>query len=110
MIEEQLRGALDGVDSTEFQNAVVAYEPVWAIGTGQVCGADEAERVCAMMRKVLEAIYGADAANSIRILYGGSVKPANARELFHKPNIDGGLIGGASLDAHEFSQVVKGAL
>jgi len=106
VIAEQLRQALDGV---EFGNGVVAYEPVWAIGTGKVCDAAEADRVCGMIRATLAGILGEGSAGATRILYGGSVKASNSAELFGKPEIDGGLVGGASLIADEFAQIVLSA-
>lgn len=108
-IAAQLRGALAGVDGAEFYSGVVAYEPVWAIGTGKTCDAAEAERVCAMIRSELATILDEDAAANVRILYGGSVKANNAKELFSQPNIDGGLVGGASLNAQEFAEIVRAA-
>jgi len=109
VIAGQLRGGLAGVDGAEFRAGVVAYEPVWAIGTGKTCDTAEAERVCGMIRATLAEIFDADAAEAIRIQYGGSVKAGNAKELFSQPNIDGGLVGGASLNVHEFSEIVKAA-
>ncbi len=109
VIRGQLIGALAGVEAPEFYTGVVAYEPVWAIGTGQTCDTAEAERVCGMIRSTLADIFGPETAETIRILYGGSVKAANAGELFAQPNIDGGLVGGASLDPIEFSKIVLSA-
>lgn len=109
VISSQLKGGLKGIDPAELYGLVVAYEPVWAIGTGQTCDTAEAERVCAMVRKQLAEIADADVAESIRILYGGSVKPENAGELFGQPNIDGGLVGGASLKAEGFFDIIKAA-
>ncbi len=109
VISAQLEGALDGLDSAELYGLVVAYEPVWAIGTGKTCDAAEAERVCGMIRAWLTKRLGQEEADTIRILYGGSVKANNARELFHQPNIDGGLVGGASLDPDEFCRIVTSA-
>lgn len=109
VIESQLRGALQGLDPAEMYSFVVAYEPVWAIGTGKVCETDEAERVCAMIRSLVGTIADTDVAEHVRILYGGSVKPDNAKELFKQPNIDGGLVGGASLDAVSFARIVLSA-
>ena len=106
VIAKQIAGALEGLSDNELITLVVAYEPVWAIGTGKVCDAAEANRVCAMIRSCLpESIRG-----SIRIQYGGSVSPANARELFSQSDIDGGLVGGASLKAEDFAHVVKAAI
>ena len=109
IIYDQLKGAFSGIEGAEFYSGVVAYEPVWAIGTGKTCDSAEASRVCGVIRKALAEILDADAAESIRILYGGSVKSSNAAEIFSQPDIDGGLVGGASLDAEEFSRVVLSA-
>ncbi len=109
VIADQLRAALDGVDGAEYMQAVVAYEPVWAIGTGKVCDTPEAERVCGHIRSVLADVFDLESAEAIRVLYGGSVKPDNAKELFAQPNIDGGLVGGASLNAGQFIQIVRSA-
>lgn len=105
VIANQLRGALDGL-SGQLDSLVVAYEPVWAIGTGKTCDSTEAQRVCAMIRVVL----GEFGAGESRVLYGGSVKPENAKELFSQEDIDGGLVGGASLKADSFLQVIAGAI
>jgi triosephosphate isomerase len=109
VIQGQLDRALDGVDASEFADGIVAYEPVWAIGTGRTCITDEASRVCGMIRAHLAKILDAEAADTIRVLYGGSVKAANARELFRAQDIDGGLVGGASLKPEEFVQVIRAA-
>lgn len=109
IIEHQLGGSLAGIDAAELYFLSVAYEPVWAIGTGDVCDADEAGRVCALIRATLADILDADVAGEIRILYGGSVKANNCDDLFRQPDIDGGLVGGASLDPNEFSRIVMSA-
>ena len=109
VIERQLRGALAGIDSSELYSFVVAYEPVWAIGTGTVCDSAEAERVCGLIRSLVGSITDADVAENVRVLYGGSVKSDNSSELFSKPNIDGGLVGGASLDPDGFARIVMSA-
>jgi triosephosphate isomerase (TIM) len=109
VIRRQLAGALAGIDGAELYFFVVAYEPVWAIGTGNTCEPDEANRVCGLIRDILTEQLDADVAEEIRILYGGSVKAENAESLFHMPNIDGGLVGGASLDADVFSRIVMSA-
>lgn len=109
VIESQIRGALAGIEGAEFYNAVVAYEPVWAIGTGQTCDTPEAERVCGVVRNVLREVLDPESAAAIRILYGGSVKPSNANEIFSQPNIDGGLVGGASLNPDDFVAIVRSA-
>ena len=109
IIERQLRRGLEGIESFEFRDGVVAYEPVWAIGTGKVCDAAEASRVCGRIRAVLKELIAPETADVIRILYGGSVRASNSRELFTQANIDGGLVGGASLDPEEFCRVVLSA-
>lgn len=109
VIESQLRGALQGLDPAEMYSFVVAYEPVWAIGTGNVCDNAEAERVCGMIRSVIGCIADTEVADHVRVLYGGSVKPENAKEIFKQPNIDGGLVGGASLNANGFARIVLSA-
>jgi len=109
VISAQLEGALQGLDAVELYGLVVAYEPVWAIGTGNTCDSAEAERVCGSIRQRLAKRLGDEEANSIRILYGGSVKASNSYQLFHQPNIDGGLVGGASLDPDEFRKIVVSA-
>ncbi len=108
IIRGQLDGALADLTSEDIATLVVAYEPVWAIGTGKTCDTPEAERVCAMIRSHLADRFGA-VSESIRIQYGGSVKASNAAELFAQPNIDGGLVGGASLNAEEFAAIIKAA-
>ncbi len=109
VIERQIRGAFEGVEAAELYFAAIAYEPVWAIGTGQTCETAEANRVCGMIRGVLKAMYDDELAQEVRILYGGSVKSSNSKELFHQSEIDGGLIGGASLDPVEFAKIVMSA-
>lgn len=106
VIQAQMKGALDGLSADELSTLVIAYEPVWAIGTGKVCDAPEADRVCGVVRACLPAAIQ----ETTRIQYGGSMNPANAAELLSKPNIDGGLVGGASLKAEDFSQVIKAAV
>lgn len=108
VIQGQLSAALMGISSTDASRIVVAYEPVWAIGTGKTCDTPEAERVCGMIRSSLTGLVDG-AAEEMRILYGGSVKAANAADLFAQPNIDGGLVGGASLIADEFKAIIQAA-
>lgn len=108
-IKSQLANGLAGLDDAELHTLVVAYEPVWAIGTGLTCDTPEAERVCAMIRATLAELFSPELADAVRILYGGSVKAANAADLFSQPNIDGGLVGGAALDATEFASIVGSA-
>lgn len=110
VVREQVAGALKGISAEDVSNRVVfAYEPVWAIGTGEVCAADEANRVCGVVRDAVAQAYGAAVAEAVRIQYGGSMKPDNAAELLRQPNIDGGLIGGASLKAADFAAIVNAA-
>lgn len=109
IVASQVRAALDGVSEDDAANVIVAYEPVWAIGTGEVCDADEADRVCGMIRDTIASIYSPDVADNMQILYGGSVKPANVEGLMEKANIDGGLVGGASLEADSFGALIEAA-
>lgn len=110
VVQVQVLGALAGIGAEQVsQNVVFAYEPVWAIGTGEVCAPDEADRVCGIVRKTVRDTYGAEAAEAVRIQYGGSMKADNAPELLARPNIDGGLIGGASLKARDFAAIVAAA-
>jgi triosephosphate isomerase (TIM) len=109
IVQHQVIRSLSGVTLEQCDEIVFAYEPVWAIGTGEVCGADEADRVCGVIRAQIAKLLGGEAAEAIRIQYGGSMKPDNAAELLSKPNIDGGLIGGASLKAADFAAIVKAA-
>ncbi|NYV75495.1 triose-phosphate isomerase [Streptomyces sp. UH6] len=103
----QVEGGLKDVPAEQAETVVVAYEPVWAIGTGQVCGADDAQEVCGAIRGKLAELYSQDVADKIRIQYGGSVKSGNVAEIMSKPDIDGALIGGASLDVEEFVKIVR---
>ena len=109
VIQDQLRKGLAGIIGAEFASGVIAYEPVWAIGTGKTCDAAEASRVCGMIRQTLADIFDSETAEMVRVLYGGSVKGSNAYELFHQPDIDGGLVGGASLLPDDFSRIVHAA-
>lgn len=108
VVQCQLLGSLDGVPADELRRIVVAYEPVWAIGTGRTASPQQAEEVHEHIRTVLRKRYGA-IVDDVLILYGGSVKPDNARELFGQPNIDGGLVGGASLTAESFNKIIAAA-
>lgn len=109
VIQSQLRRAIEGIEAAELYSFSVAYEPVWAIGTGRTCDTAEANRVCGMIRQSVAAQLDSEVAEEIRILYGGSVKSSNSGELFAQPEIDGGLVGGASLDPLEFSRIVMSA-
>ena len=106
IVAGQVERALAGISAEDAAKIVFAYEPVWAIGTGEVCGADEADRVCGVVRATVAKQCGAQAADVVRVQYGGSMKPDNAKELLSKPNIDGGLIGGASLKSADFVAIV----
>jgi triosephosphate isomerase (TIM) len=103
----QLTAALDGLSAEQVGRVVVAYEPVWAIGTGEVAGADDAQQMCAALREEIERLAGEEVAAAARILYGGSVKSSSAPELLAQPDVDGALVGGASLDAEEFARIVQ---
>jgi triosephosphate isomerase len=105
-IRLQIKSDLAGVSADDVKNLVIAYEPIWAIGTGKTATSDQAEEVCKGIRDLIAEIYDAPTAEAVRIQYGGSMNAGNAAELLAKPNIDGGLIGGASLKA-EFGQVVN---
>jgi triosephosphate isomerase len=105
----QLAGALAGLPAEHAESLVVAYEPVWAIGTGKVATPENAQEVCEAIRATLAEMYSTDLANGVRILYGGSVKAANAAEILAQPDIDGALVGGASLDPVEFSAICVAA-
>lgn len=107
VVEQQIKGSLAGIDVTELKKVVVAYEPVWAIGTGLTASPEQAQEMHAHIRDVMTKVWDADAAQSVRIQYGGSMKPANAAELLAQPDIDGGLIGGASLEVRSFVELVK---
>lgn len=109
VIADQMKVDLAGFTTEQAMQMVIAYEPVWAIGTGQVCDAEEADRICGLIRKIVGEMYGADVADAVRIQYGGSVKPDNAAELLGKENIDGALVGGAALKAGDFAAIVKAA-
>jgi triosephosphate isomerase len=106
VVETQIRGSLRGLDEVRAAGIVIAYEPVWAIGTGRTATPDQAEEVHAFIRTLLTELFTADVAAQMRIQYGGSVKPDNAKELLSQPNIDGALVGGASLKAVDFAGIV----
>ena len=105
----QLRGSLAGLKPKELQDTVIAYEPVWAIGTGRNATPQQAQEAHAFIRRILREMADDTTADRVRIQYGGSVKPENARELMSQPDIDGALVGGASLDPRSFAQIVKAA-
>jgi triosephosphate isomerase (TIM) len=109
VVQGQVRGSLAGLPGEQVAGLVVAYEPVWAIGTGRAATAEDAQETIALVRGTVAELAGRSAADGLRILYGGSVKASNAEELAAKPEIDGALVGGASLDADEFATIVKGS-
>ena len=105
-IEGQIKSAFDGVSEADAAKTIIAYEPIWAIGTGKTATSDEAEEVCKLIRDTILKLYSDKTASEIRIQYGGSVNASNAKELFEKPDIDGGLVGGASLK-EDFIKIVN---
>ena len=109
VIARQIKLDFFAISKEDVKRCVIAYEPVWAIGTGKTATADQAEEVCAFIRAQLAKLYDADTAESVTIQYGGSMNAKNAEELVSKTNVDGGLIGGASLKAPDFSTIIKAA-
>ena len=107
IVGDQVKADLADLTAEEVAGLVIAYEPVWAIGTGKTATDDQANEVCTFIRKTIAGIFGQDAADKVRIQYGGSVKPATISNLMAKSDIDGALVGGASLKAEDFSQIVK---
>lgn len=103
----QTKIALLGLSADQVKKTIIAYEPIWAIGTGKTATSDQAQEVCAKIRETVESVFGKDAADAVIIQYGGSVNAKNSAELFAKPDIDGGLVGGASLKANDFSVIVN---
>lgn len=110
VVGSQIKGSLAGLTSEQMLETVIAYEPVWAIGTGKTASSEQAQDVHAFIRSVLAELHGNDVAKQVRIQYGGSVKPGNARELMSQPDIDGALVGGASLDAKNFSEIILNSI
>ena len=109
-IASQIVKALDNVKPSDVANVVIAYEPIWAIGTGKTCDSAEANRVIKVIRQTLAQIAGKDNADKVRILYGGSVKPETIKEQMAQSDIDGALVGGASLKVDSFVEIIKGAM
>lgn len=107
VVESQIKNALFHLEADAFKKIVLAYEPVWAIGTGETASPEQAQDMHAFIRKTLANKYGNDVATNVSILYGGSVKPDNAKEIFSKPDVDGGLIGGAALNAKDFAAIIN---
>ena len=109
-IASQIKAALEGISSEDVAKSVIAYEPIWAIGTGKTCDSAEANRVIAMIRNVVKEVAGAEAGDAIRILYGGSVKLSTIEEQMRQSDIDGALVGGASLKADSFDEIIDNTM
>jgi triosephosphate isomerase len=107
VVESQLKNGLFHLEASAFKSIVLAYEPVWAIGTGETASPEQAQEMHAFIRSIIEKKYNKEVSENISILYGGSVKPANAEEIFSKPDVDGGLIGGAALKVEDFTAIIK---
>ena len=107
VVTEQVRASLDGITGEQVADLVIAYEPIWAIGTGKTATSEDAQAMCAVVRGVVRELHGAAVADSVRVQYGGSVKPGNVRELMAQEDIDGALVGGASLDAEDFAVIAR---
>jgi len=110
VVGEQLRGSLAGFSKEQMAETILAYEPVWAIGTGKTATSQQAQDVHAFIRKTLASLFDEAVARRVRIQYGGSVKPSNARELMSQPDVDGALVGGASLDDRSFADIIKNSI
>jgi triosephosphate isomerase (TIM) len=110
VLTTQVRGSLAGLTPEQMTETIVAYEPVWAIGTGKTATSAQAQEAHAFIRKLLAGMFGDNVARFVRIQYGGSVKPSNARELMSQPDVDGALVGGASLDVRNFSDIIKNSI
>jgi len=107
VVKKQVEEGLSGLPEKDISTLVIAYEPVWAIGTGRTATAEQAEEMCSYIRGEVARLYGADAAEKVRVQYGGSVKPENSKEILSMPNIDGALVGGASLDPAKFLEICE---
>lgn len=107
VVSNQIKNALFHLEASDFKNIILAYEPVWAIGTGETASPEQAQDMHHFIRKTLANKYNHEVANEVSILYGGSVKPNNAKEIFSKPDVDGGLIGGAALNAQDFFSIIN---
>lgn len=110
VVGTQLRGSLAGLSKEQVEETVIAYEPVWAIGTGKTATTDQAQEVHEFIRKTVAELHGDVTARRVRIQYGGSVKPSNAKELMSQPDVDGALVGGASLDDRSFVEIIKNSI
>ena len=107
VVKEQLLSVINKLDASDAENLVIAYEPVWAIGTGETASPEQAQEMHQFIRELVDKEWGTDASETVRILYGGSMKPANAKDLLTQPDVDGGLIGGASLQEESFSEIIN---
>ncbi len=107
VVENQLKDGLFQIDKSDWENIVLAYEPVWAIGTGETASPEQAQEMHEFIRETVRKAFGSEIAENVSILYGGSVKPENAKEIFGKPDVDGGLIGGAALKADDFAAIAN---
>jgi triosephosphate isomerase len=110
ILETQVRGSLTGLGKDQMVETIIAYEPVWAIGTGKTATTEQAQEAHAFIRELLVKLYDEATARRVRIQYGGSVRPSNARELMSQPDVDGALVGGASLEAQSFAEIVRNAI
>ncbi|HKI69193.1 MAG TPA: triose-phosphate isomerase [Verrucomicrobiae bacterium] len=110
VLETQISGSLAGLDKDQMEETIIAYEPVWAIGTGKTATSAQAQEAHAFIRKLLVQMFDETVARHVRIQYGGSVKPSNARELMSQPDVDGALVGGASLEARSFVEIIKNSI
>ncbi|MGC2116098.1 MAG: triose-phosphate isomerase, partial [Pseudolabrys sp.] len=110
VLETQVRGSLAGLSKEQMVETIIAYEPVWAIGTGKTATTTQAQEAHAFVRGLLVKLFDEATARRVRIQYGGSVKPSNARELMSQPDVDGALVGGASLEARSFSDIIKNSI
>jgi triosephosphate isomerase len=107
VVAHQIKGMFEGISANDFKDIIIAYEPVWAIGTGKTATPEQAQEMHQFIRETIKNSYGSELANNLSILYGGSCKPGNAKELFANPDVDGGLIGGASLKADDFIAIAN---
>lgn len=107
VVAKQIKGMFDEISASDFKNIIIAYEPVWAIGTGKTATPEQAQEMHQFIRETIKNSYGSEISEEVSILYGGSCKPTNAKELFEKPDVDGGLIGGASLKAEDFIAIAN---